>query len=141
MSQLDQIRGRLEAATPGPWGLATAATADGEVALSRQDKAEFLELALNDDESTLSVVLTDEVIPAVTGDGPASKENAEFIANAPMDVAQLVADVQNVLNLHAPGTEGSDEPYCRHCYAPPYGHAPYPCPTVQCITSALEAKP
>lgn len=69
------------------------------------------------------------------------KDDAEFIAHAPEDMARLLADVQNVLNLHAPRTEGSDEPYCRHCYAPPYGHAPYPCPTVQCITAALEAKP
>jgi len=56
---------------------------------------------------------------------------------APENIERLTGAVEAVLNLHAPRTDGSDEPYCRHCHQAPYGHAPYPCPTVAAIENAL----
>lgn len=137
---LDQIEARLDAATPGPWEAVLGATPDGsQLCTTQEQKTEFLSMSLNDDEAPLWLVIGADVIPAATGDGPKAHANADFIANAPQDVRTLLAAVDAVMLVHAPRIEGSNETYCRSCYVPPYGHAPYPCPTVEALTVALEA--
>ena len=61
------------------------------------------------------------------------------MSRAEKDRARLLAGIDAVLNLHAPRTDGSDEPYCRHCMQEPYGHAPYPCPTVEALEAGVES--
>lgn len=71
---------------------------------------------------------------------PADEEtDSDLILSASLaDIAALTSAVQAVLNKHRRVTEGSDEPYCRECFQAPYGHAPFPCPTVTVITAALD---
>lgn len=98
--QLQDMKARLEAATPGPWGAGRGVTSDGsEFVTTRAQKAAFLALSLNDDESTLWLVDNGEVIPAATGDGPRAQANAEFIAHAPEDLAKLIAALEAVEEL------------------------------------------
>lgn len=97
--RLNSIRDRLGAITPGPW---QAATAPSEA--SSETKAEYLTAALLNGDEPLWVVWAanptdddfDYVVPAVTGDGPTSRANAEFIASAVDDIAYLLSLVEVV---------------------------------------------
>jgi hypothetical protein len=90
-ARLDAIQARKDAASPGPWEASQGATSDGsELVTTYQQKTEFLALSLNSGRSGLWLVDNSEVIPAVTGDGPRAKANAEFIANAPTDIGFLL---------------------------------------------------
>jgi hypothetical protein len=71
MGHLDEIRGRLNAATPEPW----MARSDGAVA----------QVAHSTGEQKMVVTY-----------GPTYTSDAEFIANAPTDVARLLNAVQAV---------------------------------------------
>ena len=89
--RLAEIETRLTETSPGPWEASRGATSDGsEFVTTEVQKAAFLALSLNDDESPLWLVVSDEVIPAATGDGPKAQANAEFIANAPTDIVYLL---------------------------------------------------
>jgi len=100
VSALDDIRQRAEAATEGPWDYGTGYSADGERQVTtKADKAEFLALSLNDTSGPLWLVDNTEVIPAVTGDGPKAKANAEFIAHARTDIPRLLGALDAVLAL------------------------------------------
>lgn len=97
---LEDIKARAEAISGGPWMPARAATPDGQyLTKSTTEKAEFLYLSLNDDESDLWLVDDGEVIPAVTGDGPNAKANADFIAHARTDIPKLLAAIEAALEL------------------------------------------
>jgi hypothetical protein len=93
--QLDAIQARAEAASEGPWDFGTGYSADGARELTEKvEKSAFLTLSLNDGGRPLSVIDNGTIIPAVTGDGPNAKANAEFIAHARTDIPALVALVR-----------------------------------------------
>jgi len=92
--RIAEIEARLSATSPGPWEPSQGANADGKkLATTGVEKAAFLALSVNDNESPLWLVVTPDVIPAATGDGPRAKANAEFIANAPGDIAYLLGEL------------------------------------------------
>ena len=136
MSALDVLAGikaLAEAATPGPW---QPTVLDDP---TRESKERYYAGTLSPDTPDAPLYLltarTDReglsyVIPALTGDGPTSAINAEFIAAARSAVPRLVAAVEAVLNKHSPHNAGTE---CRRC------GQPYPCPDVRDITAALEA--
>jgi hypothetical protein len=70
MEHLDEIRGRLSAATPGPW-----------------------------EASRYAVYETRSAHGDVVAEAGMHVSDAEFIANAPTDVARLLNAVQAVLDL------------------------------------------
>lgn len=136
---LEAITARTDAASKGPWGAGQGvATDETELVTTREQKAAFLALSLNDDESPLWLVDNTEVIPAATGDGPNAKANAEFIAHSRVDLPRVADALLAVLEIHRPNGAywpgGLDEAeYCKH------DRKPWPCPTVSAITGALEA--
>jgi hypothetical protein len=86
------IYARLDAISSGPWEHRAAPAAD-----SGETKAEYLADTLRGGHAPLEVVIIDRpvgdiayTVTAVTGDGPDSAANAEFIANAPLDVRALL---------------------------------------------------
>jgi len=91
--RLKEIQERLDKATPGPWERAVAPRADD--ALS---KAEWQErLLLNSDEPLHVVTAKGDaryayLVPAITGDGPQSRADADFIAHAREDITLLLAE-------------------------------------------------
>lgn len=94
-NRIAEIEARLSAISPGPWEPTQGANADGKkLATTGAEKAAFLALSINDNDSPLWLVATPEVIPAATGDGPRAQVNAEFIANAPEDIAYLLAELR-----------------------------------------------
>lgn len=92
---LDAIEARATAATTGPWERRTAPR-EGE---SVEQKAEYLRGSLRDNGEPLHLLIATPdnepelsyIIPALTGDGPRARDNAEFIAHARTDVPALVA--------------------------------------------------
>jgi len=97
MSDLvERAKAVLEGITAGPWEHATAPHPD-----ERATHAEWLAGTLIGEGEALHVLTaaSDEprfayVVPAVTGDGPTSARNAEFIAAARTLVPELVAEVE-----------------------------------------------
>ena len=92
---LEPIKERLAAATPGPLGFATA-PAEG----SSESPAEYVANALTGNGELYVVWDTSTegdpegyVLTAVTGDGPHASANAELYAHAPSDLAALIAEV------------------------------------------------
>jgi hypothetical protein len=97
---LEELRRLETAATPGPWDYGTGYSADGErQSTTKADKAEFLSLSLNDTGSPLWLVDNTDVIPAVTGDGPNAKANAEFIAAARNQLPRILDALDAVTAL------------------------------------------
>jgi hypothetical protein len=100
--RLDEIKTRAEAATPGPWNPAIAPHPD-----SAQTHAEYLVASLCNEGRPLWVAWaenpTDDgfayVVPAVTGDGPTSEANADFVAHAREDVPWLIAEVERLREI------------------------------------------
>ena len=138
MSELDEIKARLAAISPGKWEVSVGASADGtEDVTTRDQKTEFLSLAVNDDESQLWMVATDEVIPAVTGDGARAQANAEFIAHAPETQAKLIAALEAVGALHVREVLAVHEGYGVEAWCPPCREH-WPCPTIAAIKEALQ---
>lgn len=102
---LDDLDSARKRATPGPWTAATAPAEDSD-----ETPAEYLTSALRPDEGRpLWVVWAakvdglhgddcDYVVPVVTGDGPASEENAQYLAAAHDAVPRLIAAVRAVLD-------------------------------------------
>ena len=98
MFDLDMIKKRLAAATPGPLGFATA-PAEG----SSESPAEYVTNAFTGyGEMYVVWDMSTEgnpdgyVLTAVTGDGPRASANAELYAHAPSDLAALVAEVERL---------------------------------------------
>ena len=74
--------------------------------------------------------------------------DAEFIAAARTTVPALLDALEKVLELHQPVTDGMGftehgyggiSPACSSCGTSDEYAVPYPCPTVEAITAALEA--
>ncbi|MGR4009171.1 hypothetical protein [Leucobacter sp. 1207-22] len=60
-------------------------------------------------------------------------ERDEVIARA--ECAE--AAIERAKSKHRKMTD-DDEPYCLTCYQSPYGHAPWPCPTVAALDTGRE---
>ena len=109
MTDLQPIKDRLAAATPGPWELA-----GGNEWLSPLG----IDVGSEDESSRPTLRAAD----------------AEFIAHARQDVPKLVAALEAVLALHHPTSRGD----CSECFDA-YGdhYITHPCETVEAITEAL----
>ena len=95
---LEPIKERLAAATPGPLGFATA-PAEG----SSESPAEYVANAFTGYGEMYVVWDTSTegnpdgyVLTAVTGDGPRASANAELYAHAPSDLAALITEVEKL---------------------------------------------
>ena len=95
---LEPIKERLAAATPGPLGFATAPAED-----SSESPAEYVANAFTGYGEMYVVWDTSTegnpdgyVLTAVTGDGPRASANAELYANAPSDLAALISEVETL---------------------------------------------
>ena len=95
---LDPIKERLAAATPGPLGFSTA-PAEG----SSESPAEYVANAFTGYGEMYVVWDTSTegnpegyVLTAVTGDGPRASANAELYAHAPSDLAALISEVERL---------------------------------------------
>ena len=127
---LDPIRARLAAATPGPWERMPAEVSDTR-------PADCYDVWGGDDWLCASVHHT----------------NADLIAHAPADLAALVAEVerlretvQRVREMHQPRPYADDdlravapslpEFVCDHCRGKSDSAVPYPCPTLRALDGA-----
>lgn len=109
---LDAIRARVDAATPGPWWITDgpAYGADDVVRSGFQDVARVHR-----------------------------RDDSVFLVHVRDDVRRMADALAAVLALHAGETWGGSN-YCRHCRATDQGapvDVPYPCPTVGAITAHL----
>ena len=98
MIDIEPIKERLAAATPGPLGFATA-PAEG----SSESPAEYVANAFTGyGEMYVVWDMSTEgnpdgyVLTAVTGDGPRASANAELYAHAPSDLAALITEVEKL---------------------------------------------
>ena len=98
MIDIEPIKERLAAATPGPLGFATA-PAEG----SSESPAEYVSNAFTGyGEMYVVWDMSTEgnpdgyVLTAVTGDGPRASANAELYAHAPSDIAALITEVEKL---------------------------------------------
>lgn len=98
--RLNQIRARADAATEGPWMYGrpandcTETRAEWMAATAAQPDAPAAEglwtaWTLVDDRPGV-------LVTSITGDGPTSRENAEFIAHSRQDVPWLLAEVERL---------------------------------------------
>ena len=126
-SRLAEIRARAEAATEGPW----------------EDVVDDLNEDVDvwhDREYRLWIANTGELFTASEQRARQILADAEFIAASRTDLPALLAAVEAVRELHTP-IERRDGPVCDHClHSPRVGAYPYPCPTVQALTAALEVQ-
>lgn len=97
--RVEEIRARLKAATPGPWGVTSF-------------ESEHVQTMLNAGQGECWAVWADVdghcLAPATTGNGPTSEANAEFIAHAPGDLAFLLSLLEQVPPPPATPQEPSD---------------------------------
>ena len=110
IDRLDQIKGRADAATEGPW----------EAEYSKEQGNCVLP---PDYQSTLEAV-------AVTRLWRQTRD-AEFIAAARTDVPRMEAALRAVLDLHKPEPYAQGPDYCDEC------EHKWPCPTYQVIDDEL----
>ena len=120
MNRLNEIEARANAATEGPWEL----LGDGEY-------------------------VSGPGILVAPDDGGVTSADAEFIAAARTTVPALLDALEKVLELHQPVTDGMGftehgyggiSPACGACGTSDEYAVPYPCPTVEAITTALEGE-
>lgn len=98
MSRIDEIRERLDKATPGPWVFGSAPAVGSD-----ETPADYLAGALTG-YGPLFVVWVPStegnpggyVLTAATGDGPHASQDAELISNAPADLAWLLGEVERL---------------------------------------------
>lgn len=101
---VERAKAALEGVTDGPWKHCTAPHEyDDALPVATVDKAKWLADTLIGDGEPLHVLITDSpdpkfayTVPALTGDGPTSERNAQFIAQARTLVPELVAEVERV---------------------------------------------
>ncbi|TDO18151.1 hypothetical protein EV580_1333 [Mycobacterium sp. BK086] len=98
---VDRTKAALEGITPAPWERRTAPHDDTET------HAQFMAGTLVGGEQ-LHVLIAESpdpkyayIVPAVTGDGPTSERNAEFIAAARTLVPELLSEVERQEQLIA----------------------------------------
>jgi len=126
---LAPIRERLAAATPGPWFQGRASDryentrevySEREVSATSEDVATFIH----------------------------HPEDAALIANAPTDLARLLAAIEAVAALHKPVSSGitgvphslADYDVCPKCFNDDGWPVAYPCPTVAAVEAALKGE-
>jgi len=112
--RLDEIAGRADAATEGPWSV--------------YDRGVGCHIALDDG-------VGDRILPEGFRTDIGRNEDAAFIAAARTDIPALVAALRAVLALHVAEDRGTG-PHCAGC-ATVATFTHYPCPTVTAITAAL----
>lgn len=113
VKQLEEIKARLEAATPGPWS----------VSLNNKRTANLLLIHSGTElEDRLGKIYEDD--------------DAFFIAHAPTDQARLIAALEAVALEHAEEVLAVHEGYGKESWCPRCREH-YPCPTITAITEAL----
>lgn len=120
IDRLDQIKGRADKATEGPW----EHYGDGDHEVYQ---------AVEYDDGDLGGYITWSV-PA--------RADAEFIAHARTDVEQMEAALRAVLDLHILDDEFPNDPVkkcvaCNLSDREGLDPTPWPCPTVRAIADAL----
>lgn len=100
--QLTEIEARLRAATPGPWTWTrtTGRQASREFLLGQFEGSDGPDLNGTGVGAPGKTVEESCLSTAITGNGPTSEANAIFIANAPTDIAALIAEVAELRKLH-----------------------------------------
>lgn len=129
MGALEEIRERWEKATPGPWETRTDDLTHDVDVVHDQEQVSFVASCGNKHE-------------------PRTYSDAEFIAHAPTDVARLLNAVEAVMAVHRIEYRDQWGRPTETCI-PAYGgwcstcgrFGGTGCPTVNAITSALEARP
>lgn len=126
---LARIRAQADAATPGPWMTYTVTPNMGSEILTAPGEGE---------------AYGDYVVPEYI-----DMDNAEFIAAARTTVPALLDALEAVLEIHQDGGESQgylddgsygDMPHCcTECGSLGEYGVLWPCPTVEAITTALEA--
>lgn len=98
MSDSTRARELLAGITPGPW--------ERRIGPPDQTPAEYIADTEGVDGEPLHIVIAPSpeeqfayVVPAITGNGPTSRVNAEFIAAAPQLVADLLSDLATARNV------------------------------------------
>lgn len=127
------MKGRLEAATPGPWEV------DNLLDVDADGTYELAHVWAHDpddtDNSVLGVALSIQ------------RPDAAFIAAAPTDVSRLINAVEAVLAVHEPvdalmnpGRHERIVKVCTGCGTDDGNWQRYPCPTVTAVENALNPK-
>jgi hypothetical protein len=124
---LNGMKGRLEAATPGPWKAEPflyGPIEDGRIRVTSPSDSGIHNLA-------------EDVLP----------NDATFIAAAPTEVARLIGAVEAVLAAHQPtdavmytGRQQRMVKVCTGCGTDDGNWQRYPCPTVAAVENALNPK-
>ncbi len=83
---LEPIKARLAAATPGPWGFHVLPQPVGITVAT-----------IHSEQGPRETCWTVDLPPEIGGMG--TEKDAEFIANAPEDIAALVAEVERLRGL------------------------------------------
>lgn len=98
MTRIDEIRERLDKATPGPWAFASAPAEESD-----ETPADYLAGALTGDGPLFVVWVPSTegnpggyVLTAATGDGPHASQDADLIANAPADLAWCLGEIERL---------------------------------------------
>ena len=113
---LAPIRARLAAATPGPW--------EGLLAGPRGEREWIV-------DSTSTFICSTQI------DNQRGHSDGTLIANAPTDLARLLAAIEAVGVLHEPGPGYyASDVTCQAC-SNSIGYVRYPCPTVTALAAAL----
>lgn len=130
---LDGIRGRLAAATPGPWEFV-----GNDIELPSPRYGVVLETSVECGSYCYGGSARQDI----------SEGNREFIAAAPTDVARLVAAVEAVLAVHEPmdaamfsGRHERIVKVCTGCGTDDGNWQRWPCPTIAAIEAALKEDP
>ena len=137
MNNLEDIKNRLAAATPGPWKAFRVSVGGGTTS------GVF--------EPIPGAKGTENYARPITGwfnshrramDSDAQHADAELIAHAPEDIARLVKALEAVTALHEPTCEQSGtnciNEDCRMRICGPCGES-HPCPTLTALTEALDS--
>lgn len=99
--RIEEIKGRLAKATPGPWARAIF---DPELD-PKAIFAENLSYGAGDVHSVIapehpkSKLPSHAVTTAITGNGPTSEANRDFIANCPDDIDWLIMIVEGLVKI------------------------------------------
>lgn len=103
-ARLAEMQARADKALDGPWERRVAPDDPATMA----DKSAWVDGTLRDNGEPIHLAIAappnDElayVVPFLTGDGPTSRANAEFIAHARADVPALTLAVESVLDYVA----------------------------------------
>ena len=151
---LNRIRKQADNATEGPWEVGDRYHCQAaDMCECAPDRGPLIDTYQHPEWGTMHVHRKDEpwwnegVLFRKAGGPPGevardlAAEDAEFIASARTTVPALLDALEKVLELHhpIPGTTTDrhgvrDTTFCDHCL-----HPEYPCPTVEAITTALEA--